>query len=291
MDKSLSTLAELGINVVLAAGGHFVCPPPSSVACSIFVGAISSFVGSYLAGQFRCTEEKHHHRTVEQAVFVSAPGLTPVSTGTHLATLNVGQCYIATTPGPLQLFVKDSNHRDNVGFFVGTVTVARVPAQSSYLVSTPLSQPIVHIPEHTRGDEDFKGHGPRVTLDGSVYLDGCNVFTKVRMKAEEWSNGPKRDHTTAETGKGPNGKREQEHLVGVVPRHLRALGLRTPSSYRIDYIDNGHGVDRFTPPGSVLQRADIVGDTRGKEAGDAYESLALDPRGGSSDARGRSRRV
>lgn len=119
-------------------------------------------------------------------------------------------------------------------------------------------------PPHTRGDRDFKGHGPLVQLDADLRVNTTDNTIEVRlyMKAEEWENGPEDDNTTArgwtpwQVVRPPAGKR----IIGL------AQGQET--RFHHSYLDDNHDDDGFLFSASrLIGQLIYTGDTSGNEAG------------------------
>jgi hypothetical protein len=120
-------------------------------------------------------------------------------------------------------------------------------------------------PPHTRGDRDFKDHGPRVRLVAEVRADADDntIELRVYMKAQEWENGrPKSDYTTAEGW-------TRWHCIPV-PGDMRIFGLARcqEATFEHCYVDDDHESDIFRfPPGRLVRSLVYTGDTSGDEAG------------------------
>lgn len=130
-----------------------------------------------------------------------------------------------------------------------------VYARDTYLSFTP---------PHTRGDREYKGHGPRVWATAQWAHDEARVSVRLWMKAEETES----DWTTAE------GDRVETYYTAPPGWRIESvLGSLDSSAY---YIDTDHSEDRIGggPSGPVREfvfRGDRAGDEAGTYTGvDVY---------------------
>jgi len=120
-------------------------------------------------------------------------------------------------------------------------------------------------PPHTRGDRDFRGHGPCVDLTAEVAVDTDDntLDVRVHMDAEEWEDGqPKSDYTTARG-------RTRWHSIRM-PDGVRIVGLAPgqEATFRHTYLDDDHEDDAFWFSASRLVDSLVyTGDTYGDDAG------------------------
>ncbi len=110
------------------------------------------------------------------------------------------------------------------------------------------------VPPHTRGDREFKGHGPKVTFSLQLFNSGSAVSATIRMKAEETES----DWTTAEGAR--------TDTVFVPQQGWRVSRILSPTLTSHSYTDTDHGNDVFTTSGPAA-RLEYVGDVEGNEAG------------------------
>ena len=111
-------------------------------------------------------------------------------------------------------------------------------------------------PPHTRGDREYKGHGPQVWATARWFHDDLHVWLSLWMKAEE----TKSDWTTAE------GTREEVYYTAPPGWRIEAvLGSLISSAH---YIDTNHREDHIGggPSGPVSEFV-FRGDREGDDAG------------------------
>lgn len=119
--------------------------------------------------------------------------------------------------------------------------------------------PISFIPPHTRGDREFDGHGPKITVQIFINSEdrGRSWQPEIYMSAEE----TKSDWTTARGTKRFN-------TIYTVPQGYTFEKLLTPGFNEVTYTDRNHQVDTKRPsdfgPASSFE---ITGDVDGREAG------------------------
>lgn len=124
-------------------------------------------------------------------------------------------------------------------------------------------QNIAFRPPHTRGDKDFKGHGPYVELEamiaGARFVPGgaTAIQAKVSMFAEETES----DWTTA------LGSSDWQ-IVYTAPPGYRIVNIITPISCVESYTDTSHSEDLVCPGlGNLVECFRCMGDTDGDDAG------------------------
>ncbi len=115
-------------------------------------------------------------------------------------------------------------------------------------------------PNHTRGDRDFKGHGPKVSASVDIRITKESgqreIWANVHLKAEE----TKRDFTT---GEGYWSKR-----IYTAPHGHIIANVRSGMNSQAYYHDTNHGWDYPQVQGSNLVRQfKIMGDTGGNDVG------------------------
>jgi hypothetical protein len=119
-------------------------------------------------------------------------------------------------------------------------------------------------PPHTRGDREYKGHGPQVWATAQWTHDETRVMVRLWMKAEETQS----DWTTAE------GTRDETYYTAPPGWRIESvLGGMESSAH---YVDTNHNEDRVGggPSGPVREfvfRGDRSGDDAGIHTGvDVY---------------------
>lgn len=126
-------------------------------------------------------------------------------------------------------------------------------------------------PPHTRGDKEFKGHGPNVWTSVKLYQKGSNeLYARVYIKAEE----DRSNWTTAEGA--------QDYWVWRAPPNKAIIGFQP--DYSEDYYkDNGHSeVSRSPSNGGPVYQFITKGDTKGNDVGnctgdDVYLKVLFNP--------------
>lgn len=140
----------------------------------------------------------------------------------------------------------------------GNNTLSEVPIISpkcAELVEEGERKEIHFNPPHTLGDAEFGGCGPNVWVDVTpVNHEGKYVSVSVHMKAEETGN----DWTTAE------GSTEVEIFRPKYGYEVKKILAEPTHSY---YKDTNLAPDILTP-GGLVQRLEIMGDTKDIDAGD-----------------------
>lgn len=111
-------------------------------------------------------------------------------------------------------------------------------------------------PPHTRGDREYKGHGPQVWATAQWTHDDARVQVRLWMKAEETES----DWTTAE------GERIETYYTAPPGWRIESVLGATDSSAH--YIDTNHNQDRIGggPSGPVKEFV-FQGDRSGDDAG------------------------
>lgn len=136
------------------------------------------------------------------------------------------------------------------------------------------------VPDHRYGDKDFKGNGPRYTIDTTVHFEEKDIYASIYMKAWEVDKygRPKSDYTTAEeigrlnfysppSGWNIRGIRQYNPITGT--SRYYSTPTRT-GRYRFTRTDNnGHASQRYYPANylSLIESFTVVGDTNGGESG------------------------
>ncbi len=116
-------------------------------------------------------------------------------------------------------------------------------------------------PPHTRGDRDFDGNGPRVTIRTSLFNMRSGVEYTIYMKAEEWKNGRAKDDFTTAEGTSP-----RRRINYSPPNGWEIIRINTSNSATFGQVLSGHGVHRV-PGNAPVREFEIVGDTSGDESG------------------------
>ncbi|MDH5178421.1 MAG: hypothetical protein OEZ39_04145 [Gammaproteobacteria bacterium] len=117
--------------------------------------------------------------------------------------------------------------------------------------------PITYIPPHTRGDTEYKGHGPKVTSSVRWVVSPKRLDASITMHAAE----TKKDWTTA------SGTKLFPNLFVPDPGWRIDSVVGSLSSSHA-YTDTNHTEDRYQlGSGGPARELVYVGDTKGKEAG------------------------
>ena len=136
---------------------------------------------------------------------------------------------------------------------------AKIPAATWLML-----QPHEYRPPHTRGDQDFFGHGPQVKITVRIRLNPARteIESRIEMVAQEWDNGGlRRDYTTAQ---GTSSWK----TVYTVPAGKRIKQITSQTTGSWTYLDENHEQDQFLQPGKrLVQRFVSTGDTKGDESG------------------------
>ena len=143
--------------------------------------------------------------------------------------------------------------------------------QGTRTVSIPAGSQ-TFLPPLTRGDNEFKGHGPKINAKFRVYVSGDRkqVLAKIYMKAEEWDTSEdeeKSDFTTAE------GWSKAFPLHNVTERGWEIVWFRRPGVFgptrevaeTYGYIDDDEEVDDFSGTRAV-EMWYFTGDVQGDDA-------------------------
>ncbi len=118
------------------------------------------------------------------------------------------------------------------------------------------------VPVCTRGDKEFKGHGPQVDLQADLSTDGKTLKTRLYMNAVEWKNDkPCGDKTTAS---GYSAYR----VAYTAPPGARIVEIVSPTQSNEKYLDSNCDADSILlPAGELVGAFNCIGDTKGDEAG------------------------
>ncbi|WP_437677735.1 hypothetical protein [Sorangium sp. So ce131] len=111
------------------------------------------------------------------------------------------------------------------------------------------------VPPHVGGDAEYNGHGPSVGLqvELSVFNDN-ELWAAVTMDALET-----RSDWTRATGTA---------WYRLHTANGTIVDVSSPTAFVHTYTDTDHAHDIFSfAPGSLVQKLDYVGDTRGNDAG------------------------
>jgi hypothetical protein len=165
----------------------------------------------------------------------------------------------------------DESHRIVFSWNRRPQSVIRILNPAAQITCVTRTRPVegdpeTFIPPHTRGDRDFKGHGPcvRFWLNLRMDVERTRIWADYRMRAWECSddyNKPKKDHTTADGSSSVT-------LFSVANPNQRILGHNLETSFFHEYIDNDHQSDQYTFAGlKPIEKLIYVGDTKGSEAG------------------------
>jgi hypothetical protein len=160
-------------------------------------------------------------------------------------------------------------------------TLAMTAEYNSY-ADRPMAWSVQYIPPHVGGDRDFSGNGPRVAVDVAMFIASEGIGAQVTMNAVE----TKKDWTTVS---GKSGDLWFLHLrqgwklrtigeVGysygqpyVIPGSKIAVpqGRLWDTALKVEYLDHNHAAEIFPPNinGQTISKVEVVGDTRGDEAG------------------------
>ena len=129
-----------------------------------------------------------------------------------------------------------------------------MPTKTIHLRPTPK-----FVPPHTRGDAEFDGHGPVVTVTATLSIKNRNqLWVTLSMVATE----TRRDWTTAA---GSQSYMVYDGARDNVQRIIRIITDKFSSSH---YTDTNHDDDVFFPgENELVSRFTVTGDTVGDEAG------------------------
>jgi hypothetical protein len=125
-------------------------------------------------------------------------------------------------------------------------------------------------PSHYRGDREYAGHGPQVTVTADLSTSGEVLSLDLYMDQSETRS----DWSAAFLGRN-------YFLYGVQSGQvIRFIWNATHSE--VTYVDTDHALDRFFPADTLVQEFAIMGDTSGNDIGnctadDAYLSVYLEP--------------
>lgn len=116
------------------------------------------------------------------------------------------------------------------------------------------------VPPHVRGDKEFDGNGPRIQISTRLYISERN---KIRARIWMRFTETKADWTTAQ------GNFDVDVYDGTRDNITKINAIVSPGVSSYMRYDQESGHERFSRPedaGPVL-KYEIVGDTRGQEAG------------------------
>ena len=118
------------------------------------------------------------------------------------------------------------------------------------------------VPPHVGGDRDFHGNGPRVQLWADLRIEDDALEARIVMDALEWRDGqPKHDFTQS------YGATDWVRVY-TPPGGERVARVHADMNVYVAHVDDDHDVDALDgPPTSFVQRFEVVGDTKGDEAG------------------------
>lgn len=114
--------------------------------------------------------------------------------------------------------------------------------------------------QHTRGDRDFKGHGPKMSWTTSLLVNASLVRLRVTLLATEVDDQgrPKSDYTT--------GQATNTYTLFSAPAGKRVVSVDKGGAFSAGYTDTNHEIDgpfAMSPAGavnSVLAVGDSSGD-------------------------------
>ncbi len=117
----------------------------------------------------------------------------------------------------------------------------------------------IHFPRHTvlktrliRGDREFDGNGPHVTVNAGLITSDTRILLVVNMTATE----TKADWTTSE------GSVSKVLYVAPPGRRIKSISGKTMWNNIVDYTDRDHSTDKFyTELGTFY----VTGDHKGKD--------------------------
>ena len=120
--------------------------------------------------------------------------------------------------------------------------------------------------DHVRGDAEFAGHGPRVTVDITLRAQSNLVMAELHYLATEWSvseNQPYPGETMVRGG--PWRIFVTDHRGFFDSTHHIARILSEPT-FSQNFVLNGHGYHELPIPGRApLSQLIVVGDTGGTD--------------------------
>lgn len=135
-----------------------------------------------------------------------------------------------------------------------TLTVRKPAGPHSEVIE---STSVTHIPELTRGDREFAGNGPEVTVWASISIQNTNeIWATVHMFAKETRS----DWTTAS-------KTDGYKLWDGDDFGVKEVTSINSDTFTVDsYTDTDHAVDDLEQPaGELVKRFRVTGDTRGDD--------------------------
>jgi hypothetical protein len=164
-------------------------------------------------------------------------------------TLNLGSNGVPLGTNSTRLVLR-WNNRDISS--IGIIQKAPDICETSFFQFQPAT--ISYMPPHTKGDREFKDHGPNMHASVSLINNGNNVVARVYLKAIE----TKSDWTTAE------GSKNFVIYTADPGKRIEAIVTATSSSY--SYIDDNHNMDEFPGTGPV-RKFKFMGDGEGDDVG------------------------
>lgn len=117
-------------------------------------------------------------------------------------------------------------------------------------------QPLEFMPPHTKGDKEYKGHGPEVYVKTDVYVKDGKLMARVYMKAVETQD----DFTTAEGS---------EDFIIWAKQPVISLGASQKEATDWSYTDNNEekDVSPVSPTNEPVKMFVCFGDNQGDDAG------------------------
>jgi hypothetical protein len=164
--------------------------------------------------------------------------------GKHVRKTEVGTMKIV---GDSKGFDAGGKTRVDVEFDYNLPVVVQKYSPKAVRVQFPRT--VEYTPPHTKGDRDFKGHGPRVNIEVYVMHTRRQITFEVSMHARE----TKKDWTTA------SGRHSQVMYKAPAGKYIKAVHGKQKWYKLVSYVDTDHEVDRFNNPELGLIR--VWGDT------------------------------
>jgi len=148
---------------------------------------------------------------------------------------------------------------------MGATTASAAPAKApAVLADLDIGLPALQVPPSSRfipplvrGDREFNGHGPDVTVNARLLAFSQSIDVSLFMNAVETRS----DWTTA------SGSRSYRIYTAPPGMCIQSVNIGTFDS--LQYRDTDHAVDVFSgqDPFSFVGRYEAVGDTSGDDAG------------------------
>lgn len=110
-------------------------------------------------------------------------------------------------------------------------------------------------PEHIRGDREFAGHGPLVSVEAKLEIEGDQIYLVYTLHAVE----TERDYTEA--------LRTKRELIYTAPPRTTILSIESDTWSRAKYTDDDHDLDYPDVTGGLVKYFEILGDTGGDDVG------------------------